>query len=134
MSDKVQSKAVTFALQTADDMEAGRAYSPRQAAESLRYLAAQVEDYQQALAEERTHADGLAKDCDEMVRRLDRLEHHLRHGIVAEVTRKLADYAGGFIDYEAGIAYEDRNNPPPDPFPDPEAPPKAKRRKRKGAA
>lgn len=130
MTDKAQSRAVALALQTADDIDAGRDFVPREVAASLRYLATLVQDYRQALDEEREHSAGLAQDCNEMVKRLERLDHHLRHGIVSEVTRKLADYAGGFADYDLGIAYDERDNPPPDPFPDPEPP---KRRKRKGA-
>lgn len=86
------------------------------------YYEAHIAELKEALEQERAHSEGLAHDCEEMCLRLERLSKHLRGGIVAEVMRKLADYAEG-----AGSEY--RDTPPEDPFPDPPEPKRARRRK-----
>lgn len=74
------------------------------------------------LERERSRADDFERDCEEMAQRLSRLDDHLRDGPLFEILRKLADYAGGFIDYKNGLAHESRDAPPPDPFPEPTKP------------
>lgn len=117
------------AVAEAERIEAGGEVRPNEVAALLRFNADLVVDYAEALRQEREHNAGLVIDCEEMCNRLSRLDDHLRSGALFDVLRKLADYAGGFKDFEMGIAYEDRDDPPQDPFPPP-APVKAKRSKR----
>lgn len=103
--------------------------------ELMRQAAEEIKELAETLEGERRAYEALARDCEEMVNRLDRLHVHLRTGVVPQIIGKLADYAGGFIDFEAGIGYDEVDNPPPDPFPDPPPPPKrcTQRRKQKEA-
>lgn len=58
-------------------------------------------DFVEALEQEREYSARLARNCDEMAERLNRLEDHLR---------TLADYAGS-------VGHEELDTPPKDPFP-----------------
>lgn len=86
----------------------------------------QIEDFREALTEEREHNARLSMELQQMIERNERLYHHLRHGIVPEVLEKLADYICAVGDY-------DLDNPPADPFPNPVPEPKPKRARRSKA-
>lgn len=107
------------AVREAERIEAGGKIVPNEQAALIRSLADMVADHWQALQEERACVQGLQQDCEEMAKRLERIDHHLRRGILRETLDKLADFAGGWKDFEAGQAHEDRDDPPRDPFPEP---------------
>lgn len=117
------------AVREAERIEAGGQIVPNEQAALIRSLADLVVDHWRALQEERAYVEGLQQECEEMTKRLGRIDHHLRRGILRETLDKLADYAGGWKDFEAGEAHEDRDDPPRDPFPEPQ-----KRARRKGGA
>jgi len=119
-------------VREAERIERGGAIVPNEIAALLRHNADQIADLAEALRQERESFKWAERDCNEMVTRLNRLSDHLRTGIVSDVMRKLADYAGGFVDFERGIGYDDPNHPPPDPFPDPVPAPAPRRARRKG--
>lgn len=122
------------AVREAERIEAGGTIVPSEQAALIRSLADLVADHWEALQEERAYVKGLQQECEEMTKRLERIDHHLRRGIVRETLDKLADYAGGWKDFEAGEAHEDRDDPPRDPYPDPEPAPKKRARRKGGAA